>query len=157
MPSGKYALGLTKLFMRAGVGGALEDLVAMHPSEMVELLLERLSNAERRQRAAIVIAAGVIGAHTRRRYLRVRKATRAIQMFWRRWSRLLAIYTVVRVAYEAHREEIEAAIRAKREARERMLNNLLSALGSKAERAPEKKVNDLGNKTQGPWGTHHIE
>ena len=63
IPREKYQLGLTKLFMKAGTGKALEELAEMNVDEMVPILLAKVQEFETKKNAGIRIKASAMRWH----------------------------------------------------------------------------------------------
>jgi len=61
-----YALGLTKLFLKAGCGSFLEDLASMDPAVVVPLLIEKIAASKRKAAAAMLVGQKVLAWHYRK-------------------------------------------------------------------------------------------
>ncbi len=119
-----YALGMTKLFLKAGCGTFLEDLAAMDPTVVVPLLTEKIAQSKRKKGASHLIGNFVLTWHTRKKYREQKKAVELAQHRMRtikarreyqKWSK----DRQARLRREAEeRAKKEAAERAAREAAE---------------------------------------
>jgi len=74
-----YALGMSKLFLKAGCGTFLEDLAAMDTAVVIPLLTEKIAQAKRRKGAGMLVGSAVLGWWTRKRYKEQKKAAEATQ------------------------------------------------------------------------------
>eukprot|EP00325_Prymnesiales_sp_UTEX-LB-985_P020714 CAMPEP_0174733188 /NCGR_PEP_ID=MMETSP1094-20130205/60818_1 /TAXON_ID=156173 /ORGANISM="Chrysochromulina brevifilum, Strain UTEX LB 985" /LENGTH=1727 /DNA_ID=CAMNT_0015935811 /DNA_START=13 /DNA_END=5196 /DNA_ORIENTATION=+ len=121
-----YALGLSKLFLKAGCGTFLEDLAAMDPLVVVPLLTEKIAQAKRKSGAAKLVGNSVLTWWFRKKYKERKKAAELAQHRMRTikarreyqaWSKARA-ERLKKEAQEA--AEKEAAERAAREAAEKL-------------------------------------
>ena len=115
---GVYALGKSKLFLRAGGGTFLHELAAMPAEVLVPAMLAKFAQARRvAQRVWMVV--GLFSRWWCRARARRERAAAVIQRF-RRSAIVFRAYTVWRearlVRIEREREEMAAAERARREA-----------------------------------------
>ena len=74
-----YALGTSKLFLKAGCGTFLEDLAAMDPAVVAPLLTAKIAQAKRRKGAGTLIGNLYIGWWTRKKYKEQKKAAELAQ------------------------------------------------------------------------------
>mmetsp|Transcript_64144 Transcript_64144/g.106620 ORF Transcript_64144/g.106620 Transcript_64144/m.106620 type:complete len:1736 (-) Transcript_64144:276-5483(-) len=141
-----YALGLTKLFLKAGCGGFLEELSSMDPTVVVPLLVEKIAQSKRKKGAADLIANKAIGWWRRKKYKEQRDAAALTQQAVRtmkarreyaKWSR----ERQARLKKEAEeRARKEAEERARREAEEQIRKQQQAELAKlKAEEAKKKQ------------------
>ena len=104
IPREKYQLGLTKLFMKAGTGKALEELAEMDVDTMVPILLKKVEEFQKKKNAGIKIKATALQWQKRRRFLKMKTAVLKIQRIKRaittRRKFVLLVQTVVEVQKE---------------------------------------------------------
>ena len=74
-----YALGLSKLFLKAGCGTFLEDLAAMDPAVVVPLLTEKIAESKRKKGAATMVGNAVLGWYRRKQYKEQKRAAELAQ------------------------------------------------------------------------------
>ena len=90
-----YALGLSKLFLKAGCGTFLEDLAAMDPAVVVPLLTEKIAESKRKKGAATMVemcsrlvpTEAVQRAEARRRVAQHRLRTIKARRQYQKWSK----------------------------------------------------------------------
>jgi len=121
-----YALGVSKLFLKAGCGSFLEDLASMDVSVVVPLLIEKIAQSKRKKGAAKLIGAQVLGWSTRKKFLEKKNAA-MVQQHRFRTIKARREYHVWAEARKARLKK-EAEERARKEAEEQ------------ARRAAEEKV-----------------
>ena len=78
-----YALGTTMLFLKAGKGVFLEELLSMDMKLVIPLLTKKIQEYQVRKKAATLIARHVRGWWERLKYKRLRRAASAAQRAWR--------------------------------------------------------------------------
>ena len=78
-----YALGFTKLFLRAGKGVFLEELLAMDITEVIPLLEQKIREREKRQKAIKTVGYCVLGWYRRVRLKKQKGAARTNGRWWR--------------------------------------------------------------------------
>ena len=133
-----YALGLTKLFLKAGCGGFLEDLATMDTAVVVPLLVRKIAESKRKKGAERIIGHTVHGWYVRKKYNEKRAAAALAQhklrsikakREYRKWS-------------EARQERLaaEAADRARKEAEEAARRDAEEAARKVAEEAQLKEA-----------------
>ena len=113
-----YALGFTKLFLRAGKGVFLEELLAMDITEVIPLLEQKIREWERRQKAIKTVGYCVLGWYRRVRLKKQKGAAGTIGRWWRggiarKNCRKLAKAKAKERAAKGVREAEEAKIREK--------------------------------------------
>ena len=149
-----YALGLSKLFLKAGCGTFLEDLAAMDPAVVVPLLTEKIAQAKRKAGAGTMVGNAVLGYYRRKQYkekkhaaelaqhrLRTIKARREYQ----KWSK----ERQARLKKEAEEKaRQEAAERAAKEAAEKLRIEQEEAMKkvAEADKAKKKQEQELAMK-----------
>jgi len=118
IPREKYQLGLTKLFMKAGTGKALEELAEMDVDKMVPILLEAVKEFERKKGAGIRIKATMLRWQKQRHYKQMKEAAKTIQRINKSLKTRRMFIMLVQVCVEVHREMLAMK---KREEEERKL------------------------------------
>lgn len=78
-----YAVGFTQLFLRAGKGVFLEELVSMDVAQVVPLLEEKIREYERRKKAALVLGLRVVTFYRSKVFQRKRMSCLMIQRIYR--------------------------------------------------------------------------
>jgi len=104
-----YALGLTKLFLKAGCGVFLEDLATMDPAVVAPLLVDKIASSKRKKAAAVIIGNKVLSWYYFKKYKKRREAAAHAQH--------VARTIKARKQYAAWSKERQA--RLKKEAEER--------------------------------------
>lgn len=74
-----YALGLTKLFLKAGCGTFLEELSTMDPTVVVPLLTEKIAESKRKKGAQQLISNYVLMWFRRKQFKEQKKAAMLTQ------------------------------------------------------------------------------
>ena len=140
-----YALGLSKLFLKAGCGTFLEDLAAMDPAVVVPLLTEKIAQAKRKTGAAKLVGNTVLTWHYKKKYKERKQAAQIAQHRMRtikarreyqKWSK----ERQARLRKEAEeRAAKETAERAAREAAEKLRAEQEAEMARTAAADREKK------------------
>ena len=125
VPREKYQLGMTKLFMKAGTGKAIEELAEMDIDQMVPILTAKVQEFEKKKNAGITIKKNLMRHYYRKRYGIKRKASKSIQRIHRsrvarrRFLTLIAICVEVNKELRAQKEREEAERKRQQEELER--------------------------------------
>merc|ERR1719197_1603232 len=69
-----YALGLSKLFLKAGCGTFLEELAGMDPAVVVPLLTEKIAASKRKKGAAMMIGNFILTWFRKKQYKEKKRA-----------------------------------------------------------------------------------
>jgi len=115
-----YALGLSKLFLKAGCGGFLEDLASMDTAVVVPLLVAKIAESRRKKGAEKIVGNAVIGWYLHKTYKAKRAAAEIAQHRLRTirarreyyaWSTARAERLAAEAAERATAEKTESARR----------------------------------------------
>ena len=109
-----YALGASRLFLRAGSGAFLEDLATMDPATVVPMLRERIADAKKRRADGARLGGAVLTWWRRREFARKRLAAAVVAHGYRTQQvraryRAKAAERRERLAEERRRREEEEA------------------------------------------------
>ena len=126
-----YALGLTKLFLKAGCGAFLEDLATMDPLVVVPLLTEKMAASKRKRAASAMVGNNVLGWYRRKQFKDQKRAAERAQHQMRTMKARREYQKWSKARQERLRKEAEE--RMKREAEERAAREAEEALRKKQE------------------------
>ena len=148
IPREKYQLGMTKLFMKAGTGRALEELAEMDIDEMVPILLAKVQEFERKKKAGILLKATIMRYNRRKRFLLMRESVLTVQRIHRKRNARRRFLTFVAVLVEVNREmkaqqEQEEIERKKREEEAEKLRAVHEAAAAKQAETDAAELAEL--------------
>jgi len=150
-----YALGLTRLFLKAGCGSFLEDLAQMDPAVVIPLLTEKIAASKRKKAAQNMVGSQILTWFRKKQYKEKKRAAEVTQhklrtirarREYQKWSKERTIRLkreaeekAIQIAAERARAEAEEKLQIEQEALRKKQEAELALMNDKAE-AEKKKA-----------------